>query len=125
MNKSRTIHEFDTVIYPRLLWVVYDCPLEILKDMFGNEAQEMEDNSDAEVIRCCRQKPDKRGGVLIRFRKKSDMTIGTIAHEATHAAMEIFEYIGARIDYENQEPFAYLVGWITECCNKVRHLYTK
>lgn len=104
------IHEFDPKIYPRLLWVTYGCPTAVLKDMFGNEAQDMDKTANAEVINCRRMKPDVRGGVLIRFRNKSEMTMENIAHEAAHAALEIFDYVNARIAYDNQEPFAYLVG---------------
>lgn len=115
-----TIHEFDPQIYPRLLWVTYGCPTAVLKDMFGNEAQDMDKTANAEVINCRRMKPDVRGGVLIRFRNKKEMTMENIAHESAHAALEIFDYVNARISSDNQEPFAYLVGWIADCCNKVK-----
>ena len=114
------IHEFDPQIYPRLLWVTYECPTAVLKDMFGNEAQDMDKKNNAKVINCRRMKPDVRGGILIRFRSKSDMTIENIAHESVHAALEIFYYVNARISSDNQEPFGYLVGWIADCCNKVK-----
>ena len=114
------IHEFDPKIYPRLLWVTYGCPTAVLKDMFGNEAQDMDKTANAEVINCRRMKPDVRGGVLIRFRNKSEMTMENIAHEAVHAALEIFDYVNARISSDNQEPFAYLVGWIADCCQEVK-----
>lgn len=115
-----TIHEFDPKIYPRLLWVTCGCPTAVLKDMFGNEAQDMDKTANAEVINCRRMKPDVRGGVLIRFRNKKEMTMENIAHESAHAALEIFDYVNARIAYDNQEPFTYLVGWIADCCNKVK-----
>lgn len=115
-----TIHEFDPQIYPRLLWVTYGCPTAVLKDMFGDNAQDMDKTSNADVINCRRMKPDVRGGILIRFQRKSDMTMENIAHEAVHAALDIFDYIGASIEHDNQEPFAYLVGWIADCCNKVK-----
>lgn len=118
---STTIHEFDPQIYPRLLWVTYGCPTPVLKDMFGDEAKDMDKTSNAEVINCRRMKPDVRGGILIRFRSKSDMKMENIAHEAVHAALEIFDYVDARIEYDNQEPFAYLVGWIADCCQKVKY----
>lgn len=114
------IHEFDPQIYPRLLWVTYNCPTDVLREMFGEKAIDMSDDSNAETVNCLRTKPDVRGGVLIRFRNKSEMTIENIAHEAVHAALEIFDYVNARISSDNQEPFAYLVGWIADCCTKVK-----
>lgn len=114
------IHEFDPQIYPRLLWVTYGCPTAVLKDMFRDNIQDMDKTSNADVINCRRMKPDVRGGILIRFRRKSDMTMENIAHEAVHAALDIFDYVEARISSDNQEPFAYLVGWIADCCNQVK-----
>ena len=120
-----TIHEFDPQIYPRLLWVTYGCPTSVLKDMFDGDVSNMDKHSNADVINCRRTKPDVRGGILIRFRRKSDMTMENIAHEAVHAALDIFDYVEARIASDNQEPFAYLVGWIADCCNKVKTDKTK
>lgn len=123
MEKENTtkIHEFDPQIYPRLLWVTYNCPAAVLEDLFEGKIEEMDKNSDADVLNCRRLKPDVKGGILIRFRSKKDMTAKNIAHESTHAALEIFDYVGARISYDNQEPYAYLVGWIADCINKVKN----
>lgn len=35
------------------------------------------------------------------------------SHEASHVAMYVWQHIGAKVDLDNQEPFAYLVGHIT------------
>lgn len=40
-----------------------------------------------------------------------------MAHEATHAALDIFSKIHAEVDMDNQEPFAYLVGAIMKMVN--------
>jgi hypothetical protein len=42
----------------------------------------------------------------------------TIGHEIIHIKNYIFNQIGARIDTENDEAEAYLVGWITGECFK-------
>jgi hypothetical protein len=34
--------------------------------------------------------------------------------------MNIFDYIGAKVDLVNQETFSYLVGWVADCINQVR-----
>ena len=49
MNEKAVIHEFNPQIYPRLLWVTYGCPTEVLKDMFGEKAKDM-DEATREVI---------------------------------------------------------------------------
>lgn len=120
MKSKGNIHEFDPQIYPRLLWVTYGCSTSVLKDIFGDEAQDMSKDTYAETVCCRRLNPDVRGGVLIRFENKDAMTAKNIAHESVHAALEIFDYVDARISSDNQEPFAYLVGWIADCCNQVR-----
>lgn len=69
---------------------------------------------------------NKRGGVLIRFATKANaQNIQYVCHESTHAAMEIFDYIGGRIDCSNQEPSCYLVGWISECIKEALNYRTK
>lgn len=35
------------------------------------------------------------------------------SHEASHAAMYVWQHIGANVDLDNQEPFAYLIGYLT------------
>lgn len=40
--------------------------------------------------------------------------VNTCAHEATHGANFIFDWIGHDVDAQKDEPTAYLVGWLTE-----------
>lgn len=86
------IHEFDPVIYPRKLWVAVST--DTFSDRFEG-VSEWDDTADA-------------------------ITIANIAHESSHIAMNIFDYIGAKVDLANQETFSYLVGWIADCINQVR-----
>lgn len=117
---TNKIHEFNPQIYPRLVWVAVGVPTAVLQDLFGDDVKDMDENSNAEVSVVIRQKPSKRGGVLIRFASKADMTTNIIAHESTHAAIHIFDYIEGVISTNNQEPFAYLVGWVADCCQQVK-----
>jgi len=58
-----------------------------------------------------------RGGVVvIAFFKP--VTHGIIAHEALHATSDIFNFICAEMDVNNQEPQCYLIEWIVEQCHK-------
>lgn len=45
---------------------------------------------------------------------KSSASPEMIAHECVHAANMIFEHVGAKIDLDNDEPYAYLVGWLVK-----------
>lgn len=117
---THTIHEFDPVLYPRRLWVVVNCPASVLNEWFEDKYEDLPNTTDACVVSARRIKPEIKGGVLIRFESKAAMTTSNIAHEAVHAAVEMFDYVGGRISYDNQEPFAYLVGWVADCIDKVK-----
>ena len=39
--------------------------------------------------------------------------VNTLAHEMTHVALNIFNYTNANVDTNNQEPAAYLIGYLT------------
>ena len=115
------IFEFNPQIYPRRLWVSVGASTEELQEKFGKEVikEDLDDSYYAETYPI-QQKEPLLGGVLIRFQDLKAMTPENMAHEATHAAIEIFDYCDCRIDVENQEPFSYLMGWIVKCCDEVK-----
>jgi hypothetical protein len=63
-------------------------------------------------------------GCVINFRGDSDegyliMAVydgdpGTVAHEALHAAWDILDACSIRVDNENDEALAFLVGWFAK-----------
>lgn len=55
------------------------------------------------------QDVDSRPWVLLPYNAE----INTVAHEAVHAAFSIYEIAQVRTGATNQEPLAYLVGWLT------------
>lgn len=111
MSNKTIIHEFDPCIYPRLLWVVKGGSLEGIKETFEVECNE-EDLGGAVTIPA-RRKSDGRLGYCVWFPKSGDIrNLDWIAHESTHVAICIFNDIGGNVTYEEQEPFAYLVGWV-------------
>lgn len=69
---------------------------------------------------CVHDKQRNLGGVLVRFENKNAMNVSNISYESSHIAMEIFNFIGAKVDLSNQEPFSYLVGWVADCINQVK-----
>lgn len=48
--------------------------------------------------------------------------ISTIAHEAVHIAHRIMDMVGWQHDTANDEPFAYMVGYIAEKLHKIQSL---
>ena len=112
----KEVHEFCPVIYPCRLWVAIGNGLML--DRFPRI-----DLMDAGNIGETEQTWDARNGkegVLVRFRSRKDMTAESITHESVHAAAEILRYVGADIDVKNQEPFAYLAGFVADCIDQVK-----
>lgn len=110
------IHEFDSVIYPRNLWVAVST--YTFSDRFEGVI-ECDDTADA-IVDSVRDKQRNLGVILVRYESKDSITIANIAHESSHIAMNIFDYIVAKVDLANHETFSYLVGCIADCINQVR-----
>lgn len=123
MNNKTIIHEFDPCIYPRLLWVAKGGTLEEIRKTL--EFGDIEDdfyNSGGAITISAYDNQKKKGGFLVWFPKPSDMTKNGdwMAHEAAHVALGIFDYVGAEAKACDSEPFAYLVGWVFKCIDKVK-----
>jgi hypothetical protein len=116
------IKRFDPVIYPQKLWVCVGKDFESLNGLFSD----IDDNKDVDfgkfgmfkaVTLNIREKKTQEYCVVIVFRPKY-LDCNTIAHEASHAAGYMFHHIGA--DMDCGEPTAYLIGYIADCCWKVK-----
>jgi hypothetical protein len=116
---------FDPVIYPQKLWVSISKDGTELNGMFRHKATDeiirFEEydvkNYEALTFPVSEVETDYHG-VLIVYTRQKYMTCKTIAHEAVHAAGYMFQHIGQEID--SNEPFAFLTGWIADCCWKVK-----
>jgi hypothetical protein len=117
------IHEFDTVIYPFKIWITISSNLNEITEMFfdGETKKEFSfintDNYEAMALPVIK-KENREIGIVICFKKHKYMRVKQISHESCHAAKYLFEHIGADID--PHEPFEYVVGFIADCCDKVR-----
>lgn len=120
MKITNEIHEFPCGIYPRRLWIAVNASSSFLEEIFDEKFEDIDSTTAAYVMAVHKKTPEKLGGVLVRFGSRKDMSVSNMAHEATHASIEIFDYVDGRISYDNQEPFAYLVGWVTEMMNMVK-----
>ena len=121
-SKKTIIHEFDPCIYPRLLWVVKGGALEEIRKTleFGDLGDDFESTGGATTI-AAYDNANKKGGFLVWFPKASEISnLDWIAHESTHVALGIFDYIGSEVEANESEPFAYLVGWVFGCIDTVR-----
>lgn len=119
--KKTVIHEFDPCIYPRLLWVVKGGSLEEIRKTLKFPELSEEDKSGGAVTISAYDNANKKGGFLVWFPKASEITnLDWIAHESSHVALGIFDYIGSVVTANDSEPFSYLVGWVFKCIDKVR-----
>lgn len=48
-------------------------------------------------------------------RDKKLELVNLCSHEAVHVALDTFSYIGEKVNYDCQEPLAYLQAWAAEC----------
>lgn len=124
MSKCK-VHEFHPQIYPRKLWVVKGGDVDSLKDMFTQtDGKELDFKGSSQYLAttCNVMMKDESRllGELIYFTSVKQMNAENISHEATHAALDIFSDLGCEVHYDNQEPFAYLVGWIADCIEQVK-----
>jgi hypothetical protein len=122
MKKETKIHEFDPAIYPVKLWVIKTPTKEFIDNNFvefngDNLNFEVSKNT---VMNCYNQvvvnKNSQLLGILISIFTKPSYKY--IAHESTHAARFIWNWLGE--DNTGVEADAYLVGWIAECIEKVK-----
>lgn len=119
---QKGLYEFDPQIYPRKLWVAVT--KGTFSDVFDTELKELGEYDNADVNNVHHKEKDL-GGLLIRFRSADEITAENTTHESTHVAIEIFDYIEARIDAKNQEPFTYLCGWVAGCIEEVKQKLTE
>lgn len=123
---SENIWEFDPQIYPQYLWIaISPTEEEIKKFSYSGSGNELEFNKEKAyaTVYHVRQKDDQDTGPLIIFKDKESLSFDIVAHESLHVASFIADICNLKYDYENDEHFAYLIGWVAECCEKVKKEY--
>lgn len=120
--------EFPLHIYPISIDISIGSNLKELYKGYtsstGTEITEFADVADLLAFtHVVKNKVSKKLKVLIYFINEEEVSFCNVAHESTHAAKAVFDYIGA--DIEDEEAFAYLVGYIAECCEKALKRYKK
>lgn len=122
--KETKIYEFDPVIYPYKFWIVIDKTPNIISEKFNGYDNKAIENIDKDTSGLAAftmpvtRKENPYFGVIIFFRSKKSISYELVAHECSHAAKYLFEHIGA--DIKEHEPFEYVVGWMADCCGKIK-----
>lgn len=115
------IQEFPLVIYP--CKVAFAIGEEFEKEI--NQKYELLSGNPIELSRdamaCTFSTVDrsKKAVFLIWVRRLKDITVSMITHESVHAAMNVCAYTGVVPDTDNQEPVAYLAGYVATMFNYV------
>lgn len=114
LKETGILREFDLVIYP----VPFIVAIGKVEEDINKRYAPLDPQYDR--IGKCRgaaattyQVKDKKTGdycILIWVYDPSDFKSSIVPHECNHAAFEIFHYVGAKIQYDDQEPFCYLSG---------------
>ena len=117
-QQSANIIEFDPVIYPTKLWVLFSIDdLKEFTDYDGDDFKinEKSDTVDIFMLSHVKKKISDTYGIAIVV--LDELNINAISHEAVHAASAMFDYLGISMgfDYGKDEHYAYLVGWAAEC----------
>lgn len=118
LNKKGIIKEFELVVYPyHIVAVLGDMEEEVNKlykpldegyDVIGKPKE----GADATTYHV-RNKESSICSELIWFCDEKSICNSNITHESNHAALDIFAFIGAELNYNDQEPFCYLSGAIS------------
>ena len=116
------LFEFELKIYPLTVYISLDVEQEKLEEIFEDVPQF--DETDAAYVSLLQRKLDNANVVLMRFDDKKP-SADMIAHESAHATFEILDYIKFNLDYENQEPFTYLLGYIVGVVHDTVNVYNK
>lgn len=122
LNEKGILRQSDLVVYPiKLVVVIGDMEKEVNKyymprDKHYNWIGAPKEEIGA-IVSLVEKKRDGKYGLMVWFSTFNDCIGSNLCHECGHLSLEIFKYIGAKINYEDQEPFCYLLGNIFRLCN--------
>ena len=92
----------------------------------SDDGKELDDDQRSWYFTTCMVKRKKDGAIVALTHQGKDKScfvssgnetldlVDVCAHEAAHIALDIYMEVGAKVDPDNQESFAYFVGYIAE-----------
>ena len=122
LNEKGILKEFELVVYPLpFVAVIGDLEKEV-NDAYapvdeGYTAIGKPGEGYGATTYHVRNKETSQLCCLVWVPNMEECKGSNFAHEAGHVTLEVFKYIGAHIDYEDQEPFCYLLGTIFRLMN--------
>lgn len=121
--QDKVLKRFDLVIYPiDFVVAIGDVEEDVNAEYAPNQPEAnwigMPGEGTAGRTYNIHNKKDNKICVMVWFPTLKDCTGPIICHEAGHAALEVFNYIGATINpEEDQECFCYLLGTLFRMTN--------
>lgn len=117
------VDKYDFTIYPCKLWVCTDFKEFKRRFRYENSNKEIEALSDdclAVTYSLLEEKRTKDLGLAVVVLPNlknlgGSKIVEVISHEASHVATRMFEWLGIHLDVNNDEPYAYLIGYISSC----------
>jgi hypothetical protein len=126
MAAKIVFHQFDPVIYPRKVWIAKKATKEAILEHFMLDEEYLTEcptgiGCVAVCIPVINRETNNRG-ILCNVCAPRIFTTGDAAHEAVHIADYIFDDCGAYSQSfkDKNEPYAYLVGWVTDCFKQAK-----
>jgi hypothetical protein len=132
-NKKKAYIDTYESIYPVILVVANSAvKIEQLRKLYCEyDGTELYDDDMSErggiVIKAIR-KSDSKVVILVRMadedkyykdkNKRRMEFLSTIAHEAGHVVLDIYQRISEKNCTDSQEPFCYTLGWVFKCIYK-------
>ena len=132
-NKKKAYIDTYESIYPVILVVANSAvKIEQLRKLYCElDGTELYDDDmtvhDGMVIKAIR-KSDRKIVILVRmadedkyYKDKNERRmefLSTVAHEAAHVVLDIYQRIDEKDCFVSQEPFCYTLGWAFKCIYK-------
>ena len=123
LNEKGILQQFDLVIYPiQLVIAIGDLEKEINRfyKPYNGQYNYIAPPKDTKAVATTYHVKNKKtndSACLIWIPKTEEVRGSYLCHESGHVTLEIFQYIGAHVGYDDQEPFCYLLGAIFRLCN--------
>ena len=123
MQKSK-IFDFDLEIYNARVHIFHNVTdeeiQEYIQEKFPGAKYERSKNNSAVAFVLEHEKFGEQYAIdfIVPLALKNPESDKTIAHEASHVTWEICNSRAIHCDYENQEGFAYILGYIVKIINE-------
>ena len=129
MNDKSIIDTYPTIYYVDIVVANKYTTLDELKELYTYSDGVILDEQVTKQLcttSTCTRISDGKDVILVKYNRDCDIKgidkkvdlINTVAHEAGHCVLDIYEHMGQNICNCSPEPFCYLLGYVAECIYK-------